>query len=214
MEVKFRYKHLRSYTAGKVPTASQLLEGQFAINIPDKKIYTKDNLGNIIDLTDYIPSDIMDTQYVKQGVIPITQIGNIGGVTPLPFSSWSATSIRCDSDIPILLNGRSYTFNSAIITIPNSVITVGTPILCYFELVGSGIQMAFSKTPLTEGVGRVYIGRIVPTGSGFTIDLNSVTRIDIYRLSQTNIGSSIPVTQGDPSQRGYFDPSWGFIDVQ
>ena len=76
MEVKFRYKHLRSYTAGKVPTASQLLEGQFAINIPDKKIYTKDNLGNIIDLTDYIPSDIMDTQYVKQGVIPITNKGN------------------------------------------------------------------------------------------------------------------------------------------
>jgi hypothetical protein len=214
MEIKFKYKHLRTYTPGRIPLPSQILEGQFAINIPDKKIYTKDSSGNIIDLTDYVPTDIIDSQYVKQGVLPLTQIGNIGGIQALPITSWSSTSIFCNTDIPILLSGRNYIFDSSVINVPSGIIANGVPILCYFELISSNIQMIFSLTPLVESVGRVYIGKIIPNGTGFDMDLKTVTRIDLYRLSEENVGSSIPVTQGDPSRRGYFDPSWGFIDEQ
>lgn len=214
MEIKFKYKHLRTYTPGKIPLPSQLLEGQFAINIPDKKIYTKDSNGDIIDLTDYVPTDVIDSQYVKQGVLPITQIGEIGGINPLPIVSWSASSLFCNTDIPILLNGRSYVFPSSYISVPSGIIANGVEILCYFELISSNIQITFSLTPLVESIGRVYIGKIIPVSGSFDVDLKTVTRIDLYRLSQENVGSSIPVTQGDPSRKGYFDPSWGFIDEQ
>ena len=40
----------KSAVAGKIPTASQLDYGELAINVIDKKLYTKDNIGNIIEL--------------------------------------------------------------------------------------------------------------------------------------------------------------------
>lgn len=45
----------RSLTSGNVPSASDLLVGEFAVNIPDKKIYTKDGADQVVKLnvTDY-----------------------------------------------------------------------------------------------------------------------------------------------------------------
>lgn len=212
MQVTFRYKHLRSYVAGRVPTPAQLLEGQFAINIPDKKIYTKDSSGNILDLTDYVSVDVLESQYIKQGVVPITQIGAMGGIQALPISSASASTLNVTQNIPVLLSGRQYNMAAGPVTVPTAFRTNGTVTLCYFELSESNIVMTFSLTPLTESIGRVYVGKITSTGSGFTVALNTVTRIDIYRLSTTNVGSAIPISQGSPSQRGYFDSSWGFVD--
>jgi hypothetical protein len=40
-------QHLRSNTAGHVPTAAQLQQGQIAINIADKKMYTLDSTGAV-----------------------------------------------------------------------------------------------------------------------------------------------------------------------
>lgn len=40
----------RSKTAGQLPAASVLAEGELAINLKDKTIFTKDDLGNVIEL--------------------------------------------------------------------------------------------------------------------------------------------------------------------
>jgi len=40
----------KSAVAGNEPTAAQIEYGELAINVADKKIYTKDNNGNIITL--------------------------------------------------------------------------------------------------------------------------------------------------------------------
>ena len=40
----------RSKTAGARPAASVLAEGELAINLKDRTLFTKDDLGNIIDL--------------------------------------------------------------------------------------------------------------------------------------------------------------------
>lgn len=57
----------RSKVAGVNPTAAQLAEGELAINLKDRTIFTKDDLGNIIDLG-----------FAKGGQVDgnITQIGD------------------------------------------------------------------------------------------------------------------------------------------
>jgi hypothetical protein len=41
----------KSAVAGKTPTSAQLDYGELAINVVDKKIYTKDHIGNVIELS-------------------------------------------------------------------------------------------------------------------------------------------------------------------
>jgi hypothetical protein len=41
----------RSSTAASVPTAGQLAVGELAVNLVDKKLYTKDALGAVVELT-------------------------------------------------------------------------------------------------------------------------------------------------------------------
>jgi len=38
----------RSSTAGSVPTASQLLTGELAVNLADAKLYTKNEAGDVV----------------------------------------------------------------------------------------------------------------------------------------------------------------------
>jgi hypothetical protein len=41
----------RSSTASSVPTAGQLAQGELAVNLVDKKLYTKDNTNTVVELT-------------------------------------------------------------------------------------------------------------------------------------------------------------------
>jgi hypothetical protein len=52
----------RSITPGAVPLAANLLEGALAINLKDRKIFTKDELGNVISLGKDYSSDIAAAQ--------------------------------------------------------------------------------------------------------------------------------------------------------
>jgi len=46
-----KFIHKKSETTTEVPTHTQLERGELAINLPDKKIYTKDQSDTIVDLT-------------------------------------------------------------------------------------------------------------------------------------------------------------------
>lgn len=46
-----QYQHFRSESPGAVPTAGAMIAGQLAINIPDKKFYTKKADNSIADIT-------------------------------------------------------------------------------------------------------------------------------------------------------------------
>lgn len=43
-------KLLRSVVAGRVPTAAQVAEGSLAINLSDRKLYSKDHLGEVFQI--------------------------------------------------------------------------------------------------------------------------------------------------------------------
>lgn len=53
----------RSSLADAIPTTGQLSQGELAINIADKKIYTKDSSDNIVDLTGNVPAVVKSANY-------------------------------------------------------------------------------------------------------------------------------------------------------
>lgn len=50
MSIPISIQFKRSYTAGKIPLAQDLNEGEFALNMVDRKVYTKDSSGNIFQV--------------------------------------------------------------------------------------------------------------------------------------------------------------------
>lgn len=72
----------RSKTAGQLPAASVLAEGELAINLKDKTIFTKDDSGNVIELGLKYGGTI-DGSLTVNGNITGTLIGNSSTATKL-----------------------------------------------------------------------------------------------------------------------------------
>jgi hypothetical protein len=67
--LKFAIAHKKSYTSGNIPDPARLEIGELAINFADKKIYSKDASGNIVELgfnADY-DSDLNALKSVTDG---------------------------------------------------------------------------------------------------------------------------------------------------
>ena len=60
MSEKNHLKHLRSKVSGKVPASDKMIESQLAMNIRDKKLFTKDEDGNVIPLSGDAPLTVVD----------------------------------------------------------------------------------------------------------------------------------------------------------
>jgi len=80
-----------SSTASAVPTAAQLVQGELAVNVADKKLYTEDNAGSIIVLADGVKldgiealADVTDTANVTAaGALMDSELTNITAVKAL-----------------------------------------------------------------------------------------------------------------------------------
>ena len=71
-----------SSTAGLAPSAGQLVQGELAVNVTDKKLYTLDAGGNVVLLA---PSPVYDvpvtiTTNSSSDALTVTQSGSGGGV--------------------------------------------------------------------------------------------------------------------------------------
>lgn len=91
----------RSKTAGQRPAASVLAEGELAINLKDRTIFTKDDLGNIIDLG-FAKGGQVDGNVTIDGTLrvngPINNFGNFSTSGTITASNIvSATVFRSTS---------------------------------------------------------------------------------------------------------------------
>lgn len=91
----------RSKTAGARPAASVLAEGELAINLKDRTIFTKDDLGNIIDLG-FAKGGQVDGNVTIDGTLrvngPINNFGNFSTSGTITASNnVSATVFRSTS---------------------------------------------------------------------------------------------------------------------
>ncbi len=81
-----------SSTASAVPTASDLVQGELAVNVADKRLFTEDNGGSIIELGTN-PSTID----INAGSIDGTAIGASSASTGA-FTTLTATGLTVDTD--------------------------------------------------------------------------------------------------------------------
>jgi len=80
-----------SSTASAVPTASDLVQGELAVNVADKKLFTEDNSGAIIELADGVKlagieasADVTDTANVTAaGALMDSELTSIASVKAL-----------------------------------------------------------------------------------------------------------------------------------
>lgn len=92
----------RTKTAGQKPTAAQILEGELLVNFPDRKIYTKNDAGGIIELGNPETADKLNIAgslvtggaTTLNGGVTIANKANITGATAeLTIGSGNATPI-------------------------------------------------------------------------------------------------------------------------
>ena len=84
-----------SSTAGSAPSASDLVQGELAVNVADKRLYTEDNAGNIVELGTN-PSTID----INGGTIDGTVIGAASASTGA-FTTLSASGVFTGASLDI-----------------------------------------------------------------------------------------------------------------
>lgn len=87
-------QHKRSTTASSVPSAGQLAVGELALNLTDKKIYSKDGSGNVVEMSPTVVEDgSITTAKIADGNVTGAKLEN-SGVTA---GSYTATNITVDA---------------------------------------------------------------------------------------------------------------------
>lgn len=142
-------------------------------------------------------------------VVPISRFGDMTD-NPLTYSV-AANSVWVGGfggSIPAFIAGRKYTIAGTQVFVPSSTgpKTPNTTYYLYLKLTGGALGYLVSTTALDETITQMYIGKITTDSAGLVntggVELEKVTRIDIYRLSPTRRGTAIPVSIGYP-----YDPA-------
>lgn len=105
---------------------------------------------------------------------------------------------------PVLMNGKYY--EMPITTIDLSTVQANPGNSTFYVYVDSSTgtpEYKVSVTEIAESLTNMYIGYIQTDGTKVSdLNINKVSRIGIYRPSETQIGSAFPVSTGLPTQTG------------
>ena len=199
-------QNIRTYTPGRVPLVSEILEGQLFINMADQRIYTKDNAGNIklLGLGATAPQRevfVAGTDFTPGVSNSITLAGSYGSVSNVTvhFNGVYQSINQMQS-----LSGKTLTFTSNI--------PVGVTVI----YVDSFAQAIVSTNP---PVGSVGVAQLAPdtlnyflkastlaasTGAGLVGTLDGTVQSDITALQNiitaltTNASCATTATRPTP----------------
>ncbi len=188
------YKHYRSSTPGAVPAASDVAVGEIAINLADRKLYTKDAAGKILTIGgDTYTKEASDGKFLLQGVVPLSRFGDLT-TADLPIKE-SGLTLTVTAAIPLLLAGRVYSMpvGSTVQLLPSA------PTFVYVTVANSTAIFKTSPTRIPEATAMMFIG-VVFSGSSSIIknNISKVSRLDLYRPSLAVQGSAFAVSSGTP----------------
>jgi hypothetical protein len=95
------FKLLRSTVAGRVPTAAQVAQGSLALNLADRRLYSKDHLGEVFriarprDPSDYLQLSATDGTILYMGRLAWTDYPASGPAED--STAWTIYKITTDA---------------------------------------------------------------------------------------------------------------------
>jgi hypothetical protein len=149
-----------SSTASAAPSAGSLTQGELAVNVTDKKLYTKNASGSVVELTG-----------AKTDVVQTFTAGQRGEITALTDGSTITPDLADSNNFSVTLGGNRTLAN------PSNIVA-GQSGSFFISQDGTG-----SRT-LAYGSYYDFIGGTAPT---LSTAANAVDRIDYIVRSSTSI---------------------------
>lgn len=193
------FQHYRTSVAGRLPAAADISEGELVINTADKCLYTKDASGNVIQIggIGYTKSEATG-RYVTQATIPFSRFGDLT-TAPLPIT-FSGLTLSINAAIPVFIQGTLASIAPQTIKVDASAGT--SYVLLYVRLANGVVSLVTATSTQPETSAMMFVGTITVSSSITSIAINKTSRIDQYRPSATQQGSSIPVSTGTADTSG------------
>lgn len=183
-----------------VSTASQIkVQGKntgLSITSGSGEVFNTDKNGEITfpllttDDVDYITHEL-----------PLSQYGELYENTSLDITA-SGFNLVFNREIPLFMSGTFFKIPTQSIPLPPPAIGTYTYYI-HVEL-NLGIPSYTAKrNESPEDTINMLIGTVTVSTTGITnINVNKVSRFNIYRPSTTQIGAAFPVSTGNPAQSG------------
>jgi len=154
----------------------------------------------------YVDNALSET--VSLSELPVSQFGDTG-TDPLGVTSTGFT-LRFTKVIQAYLQGTLGLIPAQDIVLSTIDVSPANKVFYIYLSIDKGIlgyRTSLEKLPESDGM--MYLGKIVTDSSQITSNtIERVTRIGIYRMSQTAQGSAMPTTAGNHTTATKIDPSW------
>lgn len=166
-----------SSTAAAVPSAGSLTQGELAVNVTDKKLYTKDSGGSVVELTGLKAADIgvsvqaYDVDTAKTDVTQSFTRAQRGAISALTDGATITPDFAVANNFSVTLGGNRTLANP-------SNLTAGQSGSIFISQDGTG-----SRT-LAYGSQYDFAGGTAPT---LSTAASAVDRIDYVVRSSTSI---------------------------
>lgn len=190
-----------STTASAQPSAGNLVDGELALNIFDKKMYAKDYLGNVFLLASNAGSTAtvssVDVSGGTTGLTtsggPVTSSGviTIGGTLAVPNGgTGAATASGARTNLGLGSMATQYSNNVSITggTVSNVTIS-GSTLNASLNTLTNIPNSALTNSAITIGTDSVSLGTTITSFNGVTINgsLNTFTNIPNSALTNSSI---------------------------
>jgi len=198
-----------SSTSSAVPVSGDLTKGELAVNVTDKKLYTKDNGGSVVKLVGGLGNQEASAVAITGGAIDGTPIGGTTASTAsfttlsasgnVTLSGGTANGVLYLNGSKVATSGSALTFDGTTFTAPKTTISLssgssdsGTTNSALYLNVGTPATTANLIRFAGAVSSDIYFGRVVNADAfGWGI----VGGSELMRLTSTGLGigtSSIP----------------------
>ena len=194
-----------SSTASAVPVTGDLTQGELAVNVTDKKLYTKDSGGTVVKLVGGLGNQEANAVAITGGSINGTTVGATTASTGA-FTTLSASSTTTLSGGTA--NGVAYLNGSKVLTTGSALTFDGTNLTTNAIKAGSNagdvLFGRYDATYPTSGVGFFKLGTNNYDGDtgGFTLStLDNGTLRTSYQVIETSGSASYHVWNASGSEQ-------------
>lgn len=188
-----RIQHRRSSTPGTVPTTAQVLVGELALNLADKKIYTNDG-GAIVEIGGGGGSGSPDTITIVNGntnlVAGTRYMAVVSTVSNMTLPAFSAgklfyVSNSRDSTANIVIvvgalnsiNHPAFSVGDDVVLKPGEFLELGAENSTELEILDYGVYQPTGDTTPAGSIGMTFDGggsAVIPAAGEIVVPYNSV----------------------------------------